>query len=83
MFLTNAKIPFFFTYPVQPCTSIDALNPKGSHVPLLVTPVPIRILQEAFSTLSLAILMQFFALPLNPLANLKILPLFISAYWIS
>jgi hypothetical protein len=33
---------------------------------------------SAFSTLSLAILIQFFALPLNPLANLKILPLFIS-----
>jgi hypothetical protein len=30
---------------MQPCTSVDALNPKGSHIPLLVTPVPIRILQ--------------------------------------
>jgi hypothetical protein len=52
MFPTNAKIPFFFhkltaidTYPVQSCTGIDALNPKGSHIPLLVTPVPVRILQ--------------------------------------
>jgi hypothetical protein len=29
------------TYPMEACTSIDALNPKRSHVPLLVAPIPV------------------------------------------
>ena len=52
MFLANDKILFLFhklnakdRYPVQSCASIDTLDPKGSHIPFLVTPVPVGILQ--------------------------------------
>jgi len=59
------------TYTVLKRTGIDELDPKTPYLTFLVAPF-------SLSTFSLAILMQFLALPLKPLASLKISFLFIS-----
>lgn len=63
-----------------PCSRVPALirSIQRERISLFLLRRSLYECCRAFSTLSLAILMQFFALPLKPFANLNILSLFIS-----
>ena len=56
---------------IPPCNCVPALmrSIQRDLISLFLLCLSLYEYCKAFSTLSLAILMQFFALPLNPLAN--------------